>query len=460
MRIEKYSKICMEYLLKNNYVHLDNKINNHIVIQNTIEKISKYDKIDIIDNNNIMIKKIHNTEYPPIQYLCYKILYKNDLYKFNDKILVESLENENIEKFIIWTNNSNCVANINLEEIMKINIKKNKEISKLYNFMFNNIEINRIDLNNLLYKNPFVSIDIQYEVETTDLLYKKYELKYGSTVSIYYYKRNIDINIINDIFNFFYEISNKKIKIKLVIFLSKSKKKIHENTIKYLCPYNINSGSTLATHFIYLWRCEEIYKVLIHELIHYFQLDFSIASNDYNKTLKYIETTFHISTNVDDRMFESYTETLANIIHSHFMAYYSKIKYGDIYNIELSFSLFQVAKILNFYGCTNIDQIFKKNNINYKKIYQLTSVLSYFIIKCSLLFNIHSFYNFIEKSIVFNERIDEYIKLIDKSIHDEKFKNTIDKYIKIIQHMNKINLKNNNLKYVCSNLRMTCFQII
>ena len=36
---------------------------------------------------------------------------------------------------------------------------------------------------------------------------------------------------------------------------------------------NINSGSTLPGSFITLWRREELHKVLIHELIHYLNID-------------------------------------------------------------------------------------------------------------------------------------------------------------------------------------------
>ena len=63
-----------------------------------------------------------------------------------------------------------------------------------------------------------------------------------------------------------------------------------------------------------IWRKEEFYKVLIHELTHYFGVDFYITDNIYKKLEKHFGELINILG--VDRINESYTETIALTIHS------------------------------------------------------------------------------------------------------------------------------------------------
>ena len=80
-----------------------------------------------------------------------------------------------------------------------------------------------------------------------------------------------------------------------------------------LCSDNINSGARIDNS-IYLWRKEEFYKVLIHELIHLFDVDFYISDSVYQKIEKIFNNTFNV--NGFDRVNECYTEAFAVLLHS------------------------------------------------------------------------------------------------------------------------------------------------
>ena len=104
-----------------------------------------------------------------------------------------------------------------------------------------------------------------------------------------------------------------------------------------LTPVNINSGSTLPGHFINLWRDEELYKVLIHELVHTFFLDF----RDDGTIEPYIRTHFGIEIDSPVYIWESYTEFIAIIIHS---IYISK-------TVNDVIKLLSVEKYFGYYQC-------------------------------------------------------------------------------------------------------------
>jgi hypothetical protein len=106
-----------------------------------------------------------------------------------------------------------------------------------------------------------------------------------------------------------------------------------------------------------------MFKVLIHELIHY--LDWDIKRHKFN--------TSHIK--IDPRSEkpmlpnEAYTESLAIAYY----CYFFKRDIGD----EMKFMHYQIEKILNHYGFDSLEK-FKEDNNGF---IQNTSVVSYYIIK-------------------------------------------------------------------------------
>jgi hypothetical protein len=469
MRFEKYSNKCINFILENKLLFF------------------KYSKnIALIDNNvmiNDLLKTINTTQIIP-----YKKIYENKILKIHssNRSLISSLfitmkknnllndwlnkSNEsdwsNKSNESDWSNKSNEFDgfnnwyNLNQHQLnfknLKQYVEKNHETNDIFKIIFETKVNDRIYLHNLLYSNPFVPINVQCEAETNDIEYQIYELNDGSTIYVYNpinYNKNIetiDIKKIATIISFMKNIAKSNITVKLIIFNGLMQKQISNN--KVLCPININSGSTIKGNIIMLWRYEEIYKVLIHELIHYFEIDFNQSHSHYHQTYEYLNNTFNLEGN--DIMGESYTEILAIIIHSIFISKMTNINVGYLIWLELSFTLFQIAKIINHYKFKKSIHILKKfNDGSNKKIIQTTSVLSYYIIKGSLLFNIETFLNFTNNKPTFTKQIKQYIELVDLGINNPEFYEAIDTYINFIE-----NCKENNT-YMLKTLRMTLLQL-
>ena len=145
---------------------------------------------------------------------------------------------------------------------------------------------------------------------------------------------------------------------------------------------------------------------------------------------------------------ETYTEFLASILHQIFIIVYCKLplnKINLLFKYESFYSLIKVKQILNHYNYKNIKDIYKKNKC--KIFNQKTSVLSYYIFKTALYFNVIETLNFYNKTNNFkiqNTLTETFLKLINIST---------DKLLLTI--ISNINLHN----YKSKTLRMTLFSI-
>jgi hypothetical protein len=127
---------------------------------------------------------------------------------------------------------------------------------------------------------------------------------------------------------------------------------------------------------IHLYREEEWFKVFIHETFHSYGLDFSTMDNtDVNAKMCDI---FGITGDV--RLYESYAEIWAEIMHICFLVHFQMIKTPIMENInkyakniekmmeyEIIFSLLQCVKVLHHNGVT-YDDIAKQDAISKEKI--------------------------------------------------------------------------------------------
>lgn len=467
MKFEKYSKLCVKYILNNklltpNFCKNIKIIENSRIIQKIRDAVRQPVKLTYSIQLSSSIEQIHNNTSPPLFYLLFLVLYRKKLLDNIIEYKFECFENHNVRQFIEWYNQNQM--DIPIDDIKKLMKKhKNSIVNELYEIIFNPMCGDRHNLHNLLYTNTFVPINVQNEAETNIINYTVYRFNDNSIVNIYSPSgiqsveptEQIDMVIICKIFDIFRTITGSYDNpINLSIFAGNSRKKIYKNKTKHLSlnPTNINSGSTYPGIEINLWRREEIYKVLIHELIHYFKLDFTVFSPGYERTELFTHELINVKG--EDRLFESYTETLANIIHCTLLEHYTGINVGQLLWIETSFSLFQVAKILNYYEFDNFDQLFDKTNN--KIIFQTTSVLSYFIIKTGLLLNIDLFFNFMGDNIKFNKKITEYINLAQKCIKCASYSQSVNKHLIFLK--NFANVKEND-DFIRETLRMTCLQI-
>lgn len=449
MNISSITKKLINFLSDFDYNHINN-FNNEFInkINNIIDNVFINRKYSI-NKKNILKKSINKNDLP-LMYQLFKILL--------EKKLINNLKINNqltFKDFINYYNNNNVYDIIYKN---KKNIMKNTKENELFNFIFNNKITERNILNNLLYNNNFVSLDIQYYSELNDIFYKNIKYNYNNlelNINLY----TIDeihipnIQLIINISILMYELSklyNGKVnKLPILNLFCGLQKKIINNMNNKLFPENVNSGSTLYAEFINIWRFEEIYKVLIHEIIHFYGFDFYIYDSGSNIIEKYVQNKFCV--HGDDRTNESYTETLAIIIHSIIISKLTNINLIQIINNEIKFSIFQVNKILLFFNIDNIKLILDQNKCH-KNIIQYTSVVSYYFIKLFNLLNIYDFLEFINKYTPFIKKfISQYNKLIDKNINNKSINiiNSIKKYINF----------NINNTYTFSNMRMSLYSL-
>lgn len=84
-------------------------------------------------------------------------------------------------------------------------------------------------------------------------------------------------------------------------------------------PATEDTETKTETKTIVLFRKEEVFKVLLHELFHVLGLDFSHDQNATRQTADYVRKHFGIRIS-DIRLFETYCETWATILNCIFMA--------------------------------------------------------------------------------------------------------------------------------------------
>jgi hypothetical protein len=332
----------------------------------------------------------------------------------NSKEIIENLFNKNKIKKI------NC----NDDSINWLTVLFNK----IKSLKMSKLEVDQITECSKLgqekeYNNIFVDKSIQDDIKTNQNCHI-YKILNTTIIIGDKYLDKINLKHIANIVSIMRDLSGDNNHIRINIWNTPFKKNLPHNCSK-LQPLNINSGSTLPGYFVNLWRHEEINKVLIHELVHTFFLDF----RDNGKISPYIRETFGITSDSPVYIWESYTEYIAIIIHS---IYISKT-INDVINmlsVEKYFGYIQTAKILKHFGCNTNDDLISKNC----KLSYSTDSLSYFYIKTALLHNLDKSILFMKDNnnnlINFNDNaVDKYLELIKLTTTDPLFIQKINKYI-------------------------------
>lgn len=318
--------------------------------------------------------------------------------------------------------------NIGLKNNIKY-IKINKKFNKKFmiKLLHDNDFIPEEYINDIINnKSDKLIINFEYKKLNIDLLIYFYK-KNGKKISKENMKKKIE-KIIYWIISL-YELSNKKKRyISIYIYLTEYKKKIENNCI--LGVKDINNAGCYITDGknggpIIIWRNEDIYKVLTHELIHVLEFD---------KKLNYIKYDVDMSKlysiNNHFNIGEVYTETLSLLINIIIETKYNELDYNNIFYIikkQKEHCYNNVNKLLKLYHkCNNNNKFnyFIKNNKtkNKEEIYnQNTSVFSYYFLTCGCFINIEEYINFFFKNknnklkldlYINNEETDKYINLV------------------------------------------------
>lgn len=440
----------------NNNLSKDSKVCYNFISKHIIPKNPQL--CDIFNNiNNTLFKNVQNILKSLKSSQTKKITKKESDIKKQMSLMTESLLYKSYKKYDFkkktkMINILKKILNINDFRLFVMWYSLNQhKLGSLNNKVLNKVKFVNNHLKSMLYDNPFVSIDIQIMAESNDLKYTNYQTE---KLNVHIFCNNdkqvsdvININEIVLIYELMSKISKKETPLTLTIFtctITKTLKPIH-GVLTSVC---INSGSTMQGEFINIWRKEEWKKVLIHEMIHFFAMD---IKNHYSNDIEQLQNNIHGIYNIKGSIipYEAFTELLAIIIHSCYLQYIfnNKVKLKDLLCIELNFSLFQVAKILDSYGITNIRSI-KEGT---QKIKQTTSVFSYFIIKTAILFSFDRFIDFLGDSLHFDEKHSEFEELIITSLENKEFVDNINNILKIF--------KNKNNDFIWNTMRMSCLGV-
>lgn len=320
--------------------------------------------------------------------------------------------------------------------------KTYKTLKKIFysiNNNYNNQQINDIIINKKKINT------MSHPFNNTDNSYICSKIK-KTIINKYIYQYNVNYEFVS--LSLFYnnDKSIKKVKKYMIKLLKKiltvvSFTKINNINI-YLCPTkykkqlpkypeiigisHVNSGvAFMNTNQIYIWRDEELEKVLIHELIHVAKYDYNIYSNNIFSSI------FCIS---DKRLaiHESYTEILTLFFNIALFDNVDYIIFIQMLRLEIIHSLVQTAKILKYYKYKSFRQLLKSSSNNCEILFnQKTHIISYYIIKSALIYHLNWLLNLNSSDIIFNyQKLDNLLKLMTKCLYNKKYIIVIDKLIK------------------------------
>ena len=311
------------------------------------------------------------------------------------------------------------------------------------------LSTNQEPINFKLLNTQFISSTI-IDNNKNKLFFKhKYEIKINSfsvSLIVMSSKKKINVKKIALKIGIMYLYSQFNGEIEILLLLLKDKKQFSKPLLTY---DNINSGYTeflsKTKKKIVIFRQEELQKVLVHELIHCFDLDLLSKNVSLNlNILNYFKVNPHDTFEIN----EAYTDFWAILIncllecmieHKQFISYFKKK-----FELERKFTLFQTAKILLLLGFNNIEEFKNINDYPDNLVWtQKTPAFSYFFIKASMFYNINIFI----KENIKNKM--NYKNTIVKLILDSSFFKEIDTIMLKIKQ-NKV--KN---KYLLKTSRMT-----
>lgn len=247
--------------------------------------------------------------------------------------------------------------------------------------------------------------------------------------------------------------------IDLCFVLSSHKKTFNRDFSDSLTSANINSGFTqhgLQTKRILVYRKEECFKVLIHELIHAFSVDFGIECDlaEVKDKVDVIKSYFNVHEEYNNGTFlieESYTEFWASLFYTLFYSVERSAKYDEFlalfsnrYSDECIFSLIKINNIIKYNTSivdlqnnnkvfsSSLDSLFKNPGGASDDLYSLlfnrktkttnTSLIEYYVVKTIMMVNIDHIFNAREddKNVIniscSQKRIIDFLSMLERCI--------------------------------------------
>lgn len=217
------------------------------------------------------------------------------------------------------------------------------------------------------------------------------------------------------------------ISVSVKVYLTPFKKKFPEDDGD-LTALNINSGVTISQSYstnkrVIVYREEEVFKVLMHELIHAFECDATYMSDHYD-----VPFADYFGRNTSLRVNESYTDTLACIYNSVIFAIiFAKLMKKDsnylivfviaLLTREREYILLKCKSILEYEKCGVTPSGLNKTCKEYEK----THIISYYVLKAMNFFYLNKFITSLVQDGYYMKDPDIYVNRLKTVMTDENF---------------------------------------
>lgn len=332
-------------------------------------------------------------------------------------------------------------------DCLPFNIEINNHIKNIY-FKLKNIDVNNFDIKfvkdlykvNSIEKTKFIPESIFKFINNNKSIKTSLNItidKCNYTINLYFFEKYKDIikiykNILKIItlLSMFKKNIHKDNNYQIDIYFTNFKKEI-DFTNNIIGSFNVNTGVTVSYYNnfskIIIYRQEEWFKVLIHELIHAFNFDFRENYPAFKELKKYydIDSDFNLN--------ESYVEFWARLIN---VIYFCEIKSINIDKFDINFKKYFKKEILHSIDSgLKILSLISIHNDNYK---ENSNVFAYYIITSLLIIN---YKNFINWCYSYNDNL----------INIKSEKNIIYKFVNKIIEYNKDDLSIES--YLCGNIK-------
>ena len=194
--------------------------------------------------------------------------------------------------------------------------------------------------------------------------------------------------------------------------------------------------------YIVIYRYEEWYKVLIHELFHALDLDFSSMS--FPSTKEKMKNYFNINSNYN--LYETYCESWARILNVAVFSFLKNINNKNNYLLDFNENI-KLESRFSLYQC---NKILEKTLIEKRK--ERTNVFAYYVLTAVIMLNRDNFIKWCKENNNNNvldftkdkEHIDKFLNFIIEKFNNESFINAL--------------LKTHGFKSYENSLRMTIIE--
>ena len=259
---------------------------------------------------------------------------------------------------------------------------------------------------------------------------KNIHLKFFDSANNPIYNKNIltkYATIVFMIISFLNSFASKKCSknLDISIFLTPFKKLLPPNSQDIIGINNVNTGFSNAgcnvSSKIVIYRDEEWFKVLIHELFHNLDLDFSTMN--ISKVQHKLFYKFEIKSEYN--IYETYCEIWARILNVAIKCFLTTDnrekfihKFHLLINKERIFSLLQANKIVQKF---NKSQEYRENS----------NVFCYYILTAALINNLLKFFEWTnnDNMIKFKKtekNLNSFVELLLEQVNSEKFKKNLE----------------------------------